>query len=37
MSIAIEGTFQIGMFTEDEIKEFIIKLVVEIDEDYNSQ
>jgi hypothetical protein len=37
VNIGIEGTFQIGMFAEDVIKEFVIELVVQVGEDYNSQ
>ena len=37
VNICIEDTFQIRMFAEDEIKEFVIKLVVDVGEDYNNQ
>ena len=37
VGIGIEDTFQIGMFAEDEIKESVIELVVDVGEDYNNQ
>ena len=33
VSIGIEGTFQIGLFAKDEIKEFVIEFVVDVGED----
>ena len=37
VNIGIEGTLQIGLFAEDEIKEFVIELVINVGEDYNNQ
>ena len=37
VNIGIEGTFQIGLFAEDKIKEFVVELVINVGEDYNNQ